>query len=79
MCFNEHYNFYNNLIIEEKKHIEKRIMQKLKKTCEKRRGNKRKEEEETSFINNYLFVNVHYSFCKTSIREERNNVDKETK
>ena len=45
MCFNEHYSFYNNLIIQENKHTEKRITWKLKKTCEKRRSNEKKRKK----------------------------------
>ena len=55
MCFNEHHNFYNNLIIEEKKHVEKRATQKSNKTCKKKRINERKRGRK-NIIHRQLFV-----------------------
>ena len=40
---------------------------------------KEKEEEKTLFMNKYLHVNAYQSYYNTLIREERNNVHKETK
>ena len=55
-CFNEHYNFYNNLITVEKKHTENGSIQKLKKICKKKRiGNERKRGRR-NIIHGKIFV-----------------------
>ena len=40
---------------------------------------KEKEGEETLFMGNYVRVNAHQSYFNTLIREERNNVENETR